>query len=335
MRKLGKLEPNLLKEYILENLGLNRREVILRSKIGLDFGVIKLRKGYLIVSSDPVTGAGEEVGWYAVNICANDVATSGNRAKYLTSTILIPSDASPNLVRKIAQEIHKACKKLKISIVSGHTEFFNLSSPMVVASAFTFAKDFVSSCNAKEKDLILITKGAGIEGTSLIAKMIKDRSLLSKNEIKEALKLRNSIGVVKEATSLFKAKCVNAMHDATEGGLLGALIEMAEASNLGFQLYRDEVPIHPITLKLCNIFKLDPLKLISSGTLVASISEDKLDLAFRVLDKEKIKAKVIGKFLRKGYEIVSGNRVEMVKEYPEDEFWHFLGKEYESGNSAK
>ncbi|GBC74714.1 Hydrogenase isoenzymes formation protein HypE [archaeon HR06] len=323
MKAYGKIEPYLLKKHILDKLGFNRKEILIGPKVGLDFGVIKLAKKYLIISVDPVTGAAEEAGWYAVNISSNDIVTSGNRAQYITSTILLPKGAKEDLVDNLGRQIHEACKKLKISIVSGHTEVTpNLTNPVVVVTAFTFAKEYISSNNAKEGDLILITKGVGIEGTSLIAKFCEE--ILSKREKKEALKFKDMISVVDEALTLFKLKCVNAMHDATEGGLIGGLVEMAEASNLGFKIYRDRVLVNDITYKICDLFKLDPLKLISSGTLIASVKREKADLALKSLEKKGIKAKIIGEFSKKDYKIIYNDKIEVVKGYIRDEYWRFL-----------
>lgn len=147
---LGKLPPDVLRKHLLGMTGAPSPELVVPPSIGVDFGVIKQGRDYLVVSSDPVTGVKEKVGWYAVNVSANDVATSGNRPRFIQSIILLPEDATVRTVAQISREMHRTAAELGITIVGGHTELTpGLRRPIVMTTAFAFARRFVTAADAK------------------------------------------------------------------------------------------------------------------------------------------------------------------------------------------
>ena len=170
---LGKLPPDVMRKYVFGMTGAKSKRVVVAPSLGLDFGVVRLGSGakkgrYLIVSSDPITGTMERVGEDAVNVSANDVATSGNRPEFMQSIILLPEDASEDDVRKISSEMHKTAKRLGITIVGGHTELSpGLHRPIVVTTAFAIVDSFVTAAGARPGDTMMVTKSAGVEGTAI------------------------------------------------------------------------------------------------------------------------------------------------------------------------
>lgn len=143
---LGKLPPAVLSKYLLGMTGAPSSDLVIPPSVGVDFGVIRQGKGYLVVSSDPVTGVEERIGWYAVNVSANDVATSGNRPRFIQSIILLPQDAGVGMVAKISREMHRTAAGLGITIVGGHTELTpGLLRPIVVTTAFAIARSFITA----------------------------------------------------------------------------------------------------------------------------------------------------------------------------------------------
>src|SRR2546428_2276567 len=250
--------------------GTPSSDLALPPGVGVDFGVIKMGTGYLIVSSDPVTGVTDRIGWYAVNVSANDVATSGNRPRFLQSIILLPRKTTIPLVRSISSEMHETARGLGISIVGGHTELTpGLDRPILVTTAFCYAKSFVSSADAKLGDSIMMTKTAGIEGTAILAgPLVASGSKVDARLLGRAKRFIERMSVVEEADRAFRTGQVRAMHDCTEGGVLGSLYEMAVASELGFEVGEKEIPVASETTAICAALKANPLKLISSGSLL-------------------------------------------------------------------
>ncbi|MEM4297926.1 MAG: AIR synthase related protein, partial [Nitrososphaerota archaeon] len=249
----------VLERYVLSYTGRESEDVVVKPRVGIDFAAIKTPKGYLICSSDPITGIGEDVGWYGVNVSANDVATSGAKPSYISSTILLPPNTILPRLKGIVKQVHEASKELGITVVGGHTELTpDLDRPIIITTCFGFTDRYITSADAKEGDTIMMTKTAAIEGTAILASLFKKRLKgLGNDVIDRALEMRKEISVVKEASLAFATGFVNAMHDVTEGGILGGIDEMAEASGLGFIVYEDIIPIADETRRICSELKVD------------------------------------------------------------------------------
>ncbi len=276
----------------------------------------------VIVSSDPVTGVEDLIGHYAVNVSANDVATSGNRPRFLQSVILLPEDADERLVGRISSEMRRAAKKLGITIVGGHTELTpGLTRPIVMTTVFTFAETYVTAAGAQAGDSLMLTKSAAVEGTAILA---SEAPGLDDTTRRRARGYFRKLSVVDEAVAAFETGRVHAMHDCTEGGVLGAAFEMSYASKVGFELLERSVPVSKETAAVCAGLRLDPLRLISSGTLMLSVEEGAEGEVADAVRKVGSRATVVGSFLprRSGRFLVkrAGGR-ERIREPPVDELW--------------
>ncbi len=324
---LGKIPYDILEKHVLNFQGHQSPEVLVGPKVGIDFAVINLDGRYLIVSSDPVTGVEDDIGWYAVNVSANDVATSGAKPKFLDSVVLLPEGSDESQVREISKQMDNAAKKLQMTIVGGHTEITpNLKQLIVVTTAFGITNQYVTAANAEEGDTILMTKTAGIEGTSILARTFKERlKSIDKETIQKASEMTTQISIVKEAAILFGTRKVHAMHDSTEGGIIGGICEMALASNLGFKLQESSIEVAKETAAICSSLKINPSRLLGSGCLLASIRPDSIDLVIEELGKKNIRGTVIGKFGGERKEIIKNNgSVEEVQSIVVDELWRLL-----------
>ena len=276
-----------MSRYVFGMTGAKSSQVVLEPSLGLDFGVVMLdpRRGpaksrssapgrYLIVSSDPITGVSERAGWYAVNVSANDIATSGNRPRFMQSVVLLPARASEKEVGLLIADMHETAGDLGIAIVGGHTEVSpGLDRPLVVTTAFALADSFVTTAGAKDGDTLMMTKTAGVEGTAIIATDPRFGKGLKREDIAAARRYFEKLSVVEEAVAAYETGLVHAMHDCTEGGVLGAVFEMATASRLGLRVEEDEIPVSKVTARMCSSLGIDPLKLISSGTLIVAVEK--------------------------------------------------------------
>ena len=321
---LGKLPPELLRKYVLSMTGAKSEMVLLPPAFGVDFGVVKLSSGYLIVSSDPVTGVREQVGWYAVNVAANDVATSGNSPQFIQSILLFPANASEKLVREVSTQVHRAASELGIAVLGGHTELTpQLEHAIAVVTAFSIGDSFITAAQAKDGDTIMLTKAAGLEGTSILATDWRGLGLrLPASSVARAKALGRSLSVVKEARAAFIAGGVHAMHDCTEGGVLGAVYEMASASRLGFEIYEGRIPVATETRTICDALEIDPLKLISSGALLLAVERGKEKKVRQALVRLGIPVSEIGRFMGRARVLIkSSGESERVRTAPTDELW--------------
>ena len=296
---VGKLDPNLLKQMVFGCLGSPDPRVIVGPKIGEDAAVIDLKDRVLVIHSDPITGAVENIGWLAVNICANDIATRGVRPLWILVVMLLPQDINSAQLKQITRQIDEAAKELGIAVVGGHSEVTpSIDRPILVATAIGEAEKgrFVSSSGAKIGDRIIVTKGAAIEGTAILSTEMAEalQRRVGRSLVQRAQKLIKRIGVVKEALAAMKVGGVHAMHDATEGGIAGGLQEVAWASSVGIIAYEESIPVYEETKAICKALNIDPLKTISSGALIISAHPEKAEEIAAVLHKRGIQASIIG-----------------------------------------
>jgi hydrogenase maturation factor len=299
----GKVPVEILEEVVFKNLGYKRAEVVLGPSAGFDGAIINLDGKSIIASMDPITGAVERIGWLAVNINANDVATFGVEPAFFLSCILLPENADRKIIEAICSQMDAAAKDLKMAIIGGHCEVTpGLANPVVIGCALGITDNgrYVTAGGAKPGDKLILTKSAGIEGTAILATERYDLLLNMGADgklIKSAQKFFEKISVVKEGITAFKTGGVNAMHDPTEGGILGGIHEMADASNLGVKIFEEKIPVAKETAEICKLLGIDPLQLISSGAMLIAAKPEYTECIIEKLVGEKIEASVIGEFL--------------------------------------
>jgi hydrogenase expression/formation protein HypE len=330
----GKVPTEVLEKIVFRNLGAKRKDVILSSSIGEDAAIVKVGEEFLAVSSDPITGAEEWLGWLAVHVSANDIATRGVKPIWFNSIILLPQNSQTELIEKICTQMNKAALQLNIAIIGGHCEVTpGIEHPIVTGCAIGIAKDgkYVTSGGARIGDKIILTKGTGIEGTAILASD-RRKELLNKFDekfINNAENYFEKISVVKDALVAFNIGGVSAMHDPTEGGVAGGLHELANAAKVGFNVYEEKIFIPKETKQICKHFEIDPLQLISSGSLLIIAKEEKAEKILNKLSKKSIQASIIGEIteLKKGRNLITatGQKTELVRP-ANDHLWRALEK---------
>lgn len=297
----GKVPINVLEEVVFKNLGVKREEIAIRPSAGLDGAVIDVGSKSLIASTDPITGAIERIGWLAVNINANDVATFGVEPSFFFSSILLPHNSDRRTVESICTQIDRAAKKLGMAVAGGHCEVTpSLTNPIVVGCALgvTEKDKYVTAGGAKPTDKLIMTKSAGIEGTAILASDMEE-DLEKELETSVLIRAKNffdQISIVKEAMTATETGGVNAMHDPTEGGVIGGIHEMADASKLGVRVFQENIPIELETFGICEFFQIDPLQLTSSGALLISTKPESAAEIIESLKLKSIRSSIIGEF---------------------------------------
>jgi len=330
----GKIPIDILKEVVFKNLGAERSEVILGPAAGVDGAVLDVGNKNAIVSMDPITGAVERIGWEAININANDVATFGVEPAFFFSSLLLPEGADSKIVETISTQMHTAAKELGIAIVGGHCESTpGLANPIVVGCVMGLTEKgkYVTAAGAKSGDKMILTKSAGIEGTAILAtdreeqlKKVFDPTLLGSAKL-----FYNQISVVKDALTAYKAGGVHAMHDPTEGGILNGIHEMADAAGLGIRIFEERITIEPETAKICRYYEIDPLQLISSGALLVAAQPESADRIVESLCQQHIYADIIGEFNsnpNKRLLMHKDDSAEMLPRPVSDHLWNALSR---------
>jgi hydrogenase maturation factor len=328
----GKIPIEILESIIFKHLGAKRKEVSVGPLSGFDGAVIDVGNNSLIVSTDPITGALERIGWLAVNVNANDVATFGVEPSYLLSCMMLPKKTDRKAIETISVQMDKAAKALGIAIVGGHCETTpELSNPIVVGCAIgvTEKGKYVTAGGAKPEDRLILTKTVGIEGTAILASDRRQQlsKALDHETLENAAKFYERISVVKDAIVAFRTGGVHAMHDPTEGGLAGAIHEIADASRLGVKVFAEKIPVASETAKICSFFEIDPLQLIASGSLLIAAERNSVDSVTKALQKNNISNSVIGEFLsspRQRLIVRDGHQKKLVRP-PSDHLWQALG----------
>jgi hydrogenase maturation factor len=298
---LGKLPPELLAR-LLANAPITDERVLLGPGIGLDCAVIDAGPNLLVFKSEPITFVTDKLGWYAVQISVNDVATTGALPRWLLATLLLPENqTTEELVVKIGEELFAACRELGISLVGGHTEITHgIDHPILVAALVgeVERERLVTPRGAAPGDAVLLTKGIPIEGTAILAAEFPQRlsGILSADELRQAADYLYApgISVFKDARVALAAGGVTAMHDPTEGGLAAALWEMAEASGHTFAVDPRLAPLPDLARRVCQAFGLDPLATIASGALLLTVKAESAEKVMHALHGEGIACRQIG-----------------------------------------
>ena len=329
---LGKIPIDILKEVVFKNLGAKRNEVVLGPTAGIDGAVLDLGTKSVIISMDPITAAIDRIGWSAVNVNANDVATFGVDPAFLVSCIMLPENSDRKIVETITSQMDNAAKALGIAIIGGHCETTpGLANPIVVGCiiGLTNKGNYVTAGGARTTDKLILTKSAGIEGTAILASDREEQltKVFSTEMLSNAKRFYNQISVVDDALTAYNTGGVHAMHDPTEGGILGGIHEMADASNLGVRVYEEKIAVEPETAKICRYFEIDPLQLIGSGALLIAAEAEKAKIIIENLAKKKICAAVIGELggnVNKRILMKRGGSVEELQRPVSDHLWRAL-----------
>ena len=298
---VGKLPFDLLAQ-VLAQAHIQDPRVVLGPGIGLDCAVIDIGPRYLVLKSDPITFATDEIGWYAVQVNANDIATTGAIPRWLLVTLLLPEQQTTSeLVARISQQVASACQQIGVSVIGGHTEITTgLDRPILVGTLIGEVEhaELVTPRGAAAGERILLTKGVPIEGTAILAREFAARlqSSLSPVELEQAQAFlyEPGISVLREAQVARAAGRVTAMHDPTEGGLSGALWELAEASGRALHIDVEAVPVPALAQRICKIFEIDPLATIASGALLLTAPVGEAALICVALEQQGIACTDIG-----------------------------------------
>lgn len=300
MFPIGKLPHEFLRD-LLQRYSEEDARIRLGPGVGLDCAVIEFGERLLVAKSDPITFTSENIGWYAVHINANDIATTGARPAWFLATLLLPEDqATDTLVEQVFSQLHDACEDVGAQLVGGHTEITTGIDRVFLSGTMLGEVEparLVTPRGAQVGDRLLLTKGVPIEATSILARDFPNSfSEVSEDVLRRAraFLFKPGISVVEEALAAAEAGGVTAMHDPTEGGLAMGLWELSEAAGVRLVVEQGAIPIPDEARILCEIMQVNPLEAIASGALLLAVQQNDVKRVRKAIAKKNIPVTEIG-----------------------------------------
>lgn len=312
--KIGKLPETVLERSVIRQVGHRRPEVLCGPGIGIDCSALKVNDSdTLVFSTDPITGTGNNVGSLAIHVTANDLAASGADPVAVILTALLPENIEETQIRSIVQEAEAVCRELDMEIIGGHTEVTGaVREPLLSVTGIgkiPAGMELLSPVSILAGDALVLTKWIALEGTAILAAdhFEKLKTRLPEDLIRTAAGFMQYLSVVPDARTAREAGA-RAMHDVTEGGIFGALWEMAEAAGCGLEVNVKDIPIRQETVEVCEFFDVNPYQLMSSGSMLIAAKDGAKML--HALQAAGIPAAIIGRMtsgndriLRNGEEV--------------------------------
>ncbi|NQW17280.1 MAG: hydrogenase expression/formation protein [Chloroflexi bacterium] len=333
--KAGKLPADLLARLLKTVDTSGDPSVVLGPRPGEDAAVIDPGTELIVAKTDPITFATDRIGWYAVQVNANDVAATGGVPRWFMATLFIPEGSDPSLPEDVFTQLQSACKSLNVSLIGGHTEItVDLPRPILSGAMLgTVGRGKeISTSGAQVGDKLILTSGIAVEGTAILATQAADR--LRESGVEEAILTRArkfldepGISVVKDAGVAVAVGGVHSMHDPTEGGLATGIAEMCRSSGVGVTIKGDSVRMYPEAMAICQALKLDAWGLIASGALLIAADPAKSDEIVNAIRKKGRHAEIIGELTPQsaGLEIEENGRSRPLPEFERDEIARYFG----------
>jgi hydrogenase expression/formation protein HypE len=334
---LGKANRSYLDNVIYPRLGASRREIIVGPRFGVDNAVVRVgREKVLVATTDPLSFIPglrpSESAWLSVNLLASDLTTCGSAPQYGIFDFNLPPEMRGHQFAEYWKAFHAECKKLGLGIVGGHTGKYQGCGYSIIGGGVmcTFCHEdrYLTSEMATTGDNLILTKGAAIETTGVLARAFPRtiKRALGTKMFDRARSYLCKVSTVKDALTAasigLHGDGVTAMHDATEGGIIGAVLELASASRVGVEIDLDEVHISEETLMICKLFRINPLTSLSEGALVIASPPHKTSKVLNKLRSVGIPSRVIGRLRKTRSAKAITKRGQFSLKYPRfDPYW--------------
>jgi hydrogenase expression/formation protein HypE len=326
--RTGKLPPELLRELVLGRLGAARPETLVRAALGVDAAALAIDADWAcVLTTDPITTATHGAGHLGVHVVCNDLAAMGAEPLGILATLLFPSDTPADRIAELTSEIDTTARQLDVEVLGGHTEIApGIAAPLVVMTGVGRARRdrLLTAAGARVGDALVVTKAAALEGSHILSIDLRPQltGRVSDALLDEAAAFGAELSVVPEAR-LAVGLGATAMHDPTEGGIVGAAWEMAEASGRGFRIEAARIPVREATRAICSALQIDPLRLIASGALLIACPDGTAMVSG--LSEHGIAATVIGEVTAAGRSVVyADGSTDTITRLDRDELYRVL-----------
>lgn len=348
MKELGKFKHSYFEDTILRYCGYERKEVSIGPGFGVDAAIVDLPGGLaMATASDPLSlipSLGlEESAWLSVYLMANDIATTGIPPMYAQFVLNLPTSLSLLDFKIYWEYIHRFCKDLEISITGGHSGFVEGQNSTISGGgtlmSFALKEQMLTVKNAKAGNTILMTKECAISSSAILAMTFPEtvRNRIGTELYQQACGLFYETSSVKDALAAVgnskENNEVTAMHDVTEGGVLGAIYELAIASGNGVLIYNDQLRIGESQREIGKLFSIDPRFAIGAGSMIIAVQKGSENKVIERLAREGIACSVVGELTEKekGIKLMDGNGQENLPYTGKDPYWGAFFKAYKDG----
>lgn len=343
----GKISHSFFKNFVQDKFGKRRDEVQVNPKFGVDVAVVNLANGQaMAMASDPLSlipSLGlRESAWLSVQLATNDISTTGFSPMYGQFVLNLPANFPQKDFQTYWDYIHQFCEKIGIAITGGHTGFIEGQNSTIAGGAtlMTIAPydQLLTSQYAQSGDAILVTKSSGISSAAILAMSFPEtvKNKTGTENYHQACESFYDLSVLKDgliATADKNNQDVTAMHDVTEGGVLGAIYELAVASNKGVLIDKDKLPIAEVQRQVCEVFSLDPLTCTGAGAMIISCKQDAVEKVIERLQKHHIPCVEVGAITDKsqGIKIKKENTIMDLRYSEKDPYWEAFFKALKLG----
>lgn len=344
----GKIAASTFKDVLLPQCGYQREEVLVGPKFGVDTAVINLGNNLgMAISSDPLTlipsiGLSESA-WLSVHLLANDMASTGFAPMYAQFVLNLPPSLSLDAFREYWTYIHQFCEDIGVSITGGHTGQIEGQNSTISGGGTMFLtaplNEILTSNRAAPGDVIVATKETALVASSILAMSFPEtvRNKLGKEVYEKGCENFYRTSSLKDALSATEILRNNvdlkAMHDVTEGGVVGGICEMAKASGCGFRLYNDALPVGEAQRQITQLFGIDHRFCVGAGSMIMAVSKGREGELISHLQSKSIKATVVGEMTaeEEGFKIVERDEEKAFFFDGRDPYWEAFFKALKAG----
>jgi len=348
LSKVGKFPLDLMEKIVYPKLGIKSPHVLVGPGHGHDNAVVRVGCGQvLVVSADPLSVIPSlglrDSAWLSVHLLASDLSTCGFPPRFMVVNFSLPPQMKDEEFEAYWDAFDKECKRLDVAILGGHTGRYVGSDYTIIGGGvmMTLAPEnrYLASNMAKPGDFVIMTKGVAVAATGILARTFPETigKAYGSSFLKKAQSHFYQFSVVEDALTAasvgLRDEGVTAMHDVTEGGLLGALYELSEAAKAGLDIELSNVIITEEAKLVCDLFHLDPYVTLSEGTLIVTVKPKKAREVLKALDSKRIKAEIIGKVMnqRHGRWVKKDGKREPLKKPQTDPYWEAYWKAHREG----
>lgn len=336
--ELGKISRDFFNEHILPKLGYERNEILTPPKSGVDIGIVRLGNNRVMaITTDPFSVhpalGWERASWFAYHIIASDLCTSGLPPEYMSVDLNLPIEITDAEIDVMWSTVHKEALKYGTAIVTGHTARYEGTNYPMIGSATMIGMGqddaYVTSAMSQAGDSVIVTKSIAIEAAAIFATSFPEHveKNLGTDLLKKGQDLFYRMSTVDESIEASKFglrdKGITSMHDATEGGILGALYEVADASGNGIMIKKDSLPLYSEVKEITNLFGMDPYHSISEGALVITVKSERAEKFVKRLNSIGVDSAIVGEIKEKkfGKKILEKGETNELLPPRHDDYW--------------
>ncbi|MBI0400549.1 AIR synthase family protein [Cyclobacterium marinum] len=346
-QKPGKIDEHMLGNFITSRCGKPNENVRVKPGFGIDVSVVALAGDQgMALTSDPLSlipSLGlQESAWLSVHLMANDMSTTGFAPQFGQFVLNLPATFSQEDFKTYWQYIHEYCTALGVNITGGHTGFVE-GQNSTIAGGGTFIsiaplEQILTTTKAQEGDSLLLTKGAAISSAAILG-MCFPQTVANKlgkeiyQQAEASFYQTSSLKDALVARGKPENQEVTAMHDVTEGGVLGAVYEMATAANCGAIIAEQSIPVGDVQKAICQLFELDPNHCIGAGAMLIACKKDKVQEIIGRLKTENIPCAEIGSLTSpdKGVLLQKEGKLTPLPYQEVDPYWAAFYEAYKKG----